>query len=158
MSTLDALGRELQSTWLREIPLAAAMAVEIASCTRAELVVRAPATPNRNLHGTAFAGSLFSLCALTCWGAVWLSLEQRGLAGAIVLADGRIRFRRAVRDELLCRCRPDLAAIDQALAALAATGRASLSLTCTIDQDGKHAVTFDGEYVAHSREAPNPRA
>jgi thioesterase domain-containing protein len=154
VSTLEALGRELQSTWLREIPLAAAIAVEVASCTRDELVVRAPLAPNRNVHGTAFAGSLFSVCVLTGWGATWLALEQRRLDGAIVVADSRIRYRKAVSGEILCRCRPDLGAIDRSLTALETTGRASLALVCTIDQDDKRAVTFEGEYIVHSRMEP----
>jgi len=157
VSTLDALARELHSTWLREIPLAAAMAIEIAACTPEELAVRAPLAPNRNLHGTAFAGSLFSLCALTAWGAAWLALRQRGLDGVLVLADSRIRFRKAVSGELLCRCRPDLSAVERSLAGLEATRRASFTLVCTIDQHGKNAVTFDGDYVVHSREQPHAR-
>jgi thioesterase domain-containing protein len=157
VSTLDQLGRELQSTWLREIPLAAAMAIEIASCARDELVVRAPLAPNRNLHGTAFAGSLFSLCVLTGWGATWLALKQRGLDGAIVVADSRIRYRKAVSGDIVCRCRPDLALIERSLARLAATGRADVPLVCTIDQDDKRAVTFEGEYVVHSKKEPNLR-
>jgi len=158
VSTLDALAHELQSTWLREIPLATAMAVEIASCTPEELVVRAPLAPNRNLHGTAFAGSLFSLCALTAWGAAWLALRRRGLDGVLVLADGRIRYRKAVSGELVCSCRPDLAAVEQSLAGLEARGRASLTLVCTIDQHAKQAVTFVGEYVVHSQQAAHARA
>jgi thioesterase domain-containing protein len=158
VSTLDALGRELQSTWLREIPLAAAMAVEVVACAREELLVRAPLAPNRNLHGTAFAGSLFSLCALTGWGATWLALKQSGLDGAIVVADSRIRYRKAVSGDILCRCRPDLAIIERSLAELEATGRASLPLVCTIDQDDKRAVTFEGEYVVHSKKGPSARA
>ena len=158
VSTIEQLGRELQSTWLREIPLAAAMAVEVASCTRDELVVRAPLAPNRNLHGTAFAGSLFSICVLTGWGATWLALERRGLDGTIVVADSRIRYRKAVGGDIVCRCRVDLAAVEQSLAALEAQGRASLELVCTVDQDGKRAVTFDGEYVVHSKKEPHARA
>jgi thioesterase domain-containing protein len=158
VSTLDALGRELQSTWLREIPLAAAMAIEVASCARDELVVRAPLAPNRNVHGTAFAGSLFSLCVLTGWGATWLALRQRGLGGAIVVAESRIRYRRAVSGDIVCGCRPDLAVVERSLAGLAATGRASLPLVCTIDQDDKRAVTFEGEYVVHSKKEPHARA
>jgi thioesterase domain-containing protein len=115
--------------------------------------VRAPLGPNRNLHGTAFAGSLFSVCVLTGWGAAWLALEQRGIEGVIVVSDSRIRYRKAVTGELVCRCRPDLALVEQRLAGFAQSGRASLPLACTIDQDGKHAVAFDGEYVVHRKHA-----
>jgi thioesterase domain-containing protein len=157
VSTLDELGRELQSAWRREIPLAAALAIEVASCTREELVVRAPLAPNRNLHGTAFAGSLFSICVLAGWGATWLALKQRDFRGAIVVADSRIRYRKAVSGDILCSCRPDLAVVEQRLAGFATSGRATLPLACTIDQDDKRAVAFDGEYVVHAQEEPHAR-
>ncbi len=149
VTTFDALGRELQSTWQREIPLAASLAIEVAVCARDELALRAPLAPNRNLHGTAFAGSLFSVCVLTGWGAAWLALEQRGIEGVIVVSDSRIQYRKAVTGDLVCRCRPDLDLVEQRLASLTQSGRASLPLACTIDQDGKRAVAFDGEYVVH---------
>jgi len=149
VTTFDALGRELQSTWLREIPLATSLAIEVVSCARDELAVRAPLAPNRNLHGTAFAGSLFSICVLTGWGATWLALAQRGIEGSIVVSDSRIQYRKAVTGDLVCRRRPDLELVEQRLAALAQSGRATLPLACTIDQDGKRAVAFEGEYVVH---------
>ena len=154
MTTVDPFGRELQSTWAHEIPLANALAIEVASCTPEEVVVRAPLAPNRNLHGTAFAGSLFAVCVLTGWGAAWRALKARGSEGLIVVADSRIRYRKAVTGELVCVCRPDADDVEQRLAALAASGRASLPLVCTIDQDGKRAVSFEGEYVVHTREGP----
>jgi thioesterase domain-containing protein len=119
VTTFDALGRELQSTWQREIPLAASLAIEVAVCARDELAVRAPLAPNRNLHGTAFAGSLFSVCVLTGWGAAWLALEQRGIEGVIVVSDSRIQYRKAATGDLVCRCRPDLDLVEQRLASLA---------------------------------------
>jgi thioesterase domain-containing protein len=154
MTALDALGRELQATWLREIPLVAALAIEVASCTPEELVVRAPLAPNRNLHGTAFAGSLFSICVLTGWGAAWRALKERAIEGLIVVADSKIRYRKAVSGDILCRCRPEPDDVEQRLAELAAFGRASLPLVCTIDQDGKRAVTFEAEYIVHTKHEP----
>jgi len=134
------------------------MAIEVASCARDELVVRAPLAPNRNVHGTAFAGSLFSICVLTGWGAAWLALRRRGLDGAIVVADSRIRYRKAVNGDVVCRCRPDPAVVEQSLAELQAHGRATLRLVCAIDQDDKRAVTFEAEYVVHSTKGPHLRA
>jgi thioesterase domain-containing protein len=154
MATVDPLARELQETWAREIPLANALAIEVDSCTPEGIVVRAPLAPNRNLHGTAFAGSLFAVCVLTGWGAAWRALKARAAEGLIVVADSRIRYRRAVTGELFCRCCPDAEDIEQRLAGLAASGRASLPLVCTIDQDGKRAVIFEGEYVVHTKKEP----
>jgi thioesterase domain-containing protein len=150
VKSFDEIAAELQATWHREIPLAAAMQVSVASCASDEIAVRAPLIPNRNLHGTAFAGSLFSVCVLTGWGMTWLALQRRSLTGVIVVADSRIRYRKAVGSEILCRCRVEASLLDESLEPLAASGRASLPLACTIDADGKAAVTFEGKYVVHA--------
>jgi thioesterase domain-containing protein len=147
---LAALCRELESTWHREIPLAAAMSIAVAGYDGRTLTVRAPLQPNRNMHGTGFAGSLYSACVLTAWSAVWLALRERALAGIIVVADSTIQYRRAVAADLLCCCTPDSATLRAALDQLAANGRSSLGLTCSIDHDDKRAVTFTGKYVIHA--------
>jgi thioesterase domain-containing protein len=147
MGNLDKLCAELYSTWHAEIPLAAAMGVEVVTFAGDELTVRAPLAPNTNVHGTAFAGSLFSICVLTCWGRVWLALRKRGLAGQIVVADSQIKYRKAVTSEILCRCTFDDRAEHANLGKLATSGRAVLQLTCTIDGLDAPAVTFEGKYV-----------
>ena len=76
MTERTALLSELVATWHRDIPLTAAMGVVVESYDGLTLAVRAPLPPNRNLHGTVFAGSLFSVCALTGWGAIWLALAS----------------------------------------------------------------------------------
>ena len=118
------------------------MEIEAAGFSDGELVVRAPFTPNRNVHGTAFAGSLFTVCVLTAWGRTWLALRERGLDGLIVVADSRIDYRKAVTGDLVCRC---AAAPD--VDAFATTGRLTLTLACTVDGSRGPAVRFEGRYV-----------
>jgi thioesterase domain-containing protein len=151
MQTSAALCAELQSTWHREIPLAAAMGIEVVEFAADELTVRAPAAANVNLHGTAFAGSLFSICVLAGWGAVWLALRGAGISGRIVVVDSRIRYRKAVTGEIACRCRVDREAALPALAALVERGRVTLPLTCSIDCRGARAVDFTGDYAVRVR-------
>lgn len=153
MTTEDALREELQSTWVREIPLAAALGIEVATARDGELVVRAPLLPNRNLHGTAFAGSLYSVCVLTGWGAVWFSLRRAGLDGLIVATDCRIRYRRAVTDEIVCRCNLAPSAAERAAAELGATGRTELAVECIVGDERRQAVEFHGTYAIRA-EAP----
>jgi thioesterase domain-containing protein len=143
----EALCSELEATWRSESPLAAALDIRVTEFRDHVLRVRAPLPPNRNIHGTAFAGSLFSVCVLTGWGAVWLALRERGLTGDIVVADSRIRYRRAVAGEILCCCSTNARALDESLEQLGASGRANIPLVCTVDVDGRHAVTFEGSYV-----------
>jgi thioesterase domain-containing protein len=127
------------------------MGVEARAYDGGILTVAAPLAPNRNLHGTGFAGSLFSIAVLTGWGATWLALREHGLAGVIVVADSEIRYRKAVTDELVCRCEPDADALRTALAEHRERGRMKLTLECTIESAAKPAVIFTGTYVVHAR-------
>jgi thioesterase domain-containing protein len=142
--------RELEITWHRDIPLAAAMGICVQSYDGAVLAARAPLPPNRNVHGTAFAGSLFSLCVLTGWGTTWLKLRERGLTGTIVVAESRIQYRKAVTGDLVCRCAPDASALESGLAVFQSAGRLRIDLDCTIDVGDKRAVSFTGTYVVHA--------
>jgi thioesterase domain-containing protein len=144
-----SLATQLERTWHREIPLAAAMRIGVAECADEALLVRAPLAENINVHGTAFAGSLYSVCVLTGWGTVWLALERHGLSGRIVVANASIRYRRAVTGEILCRCELDRAAQQRFAEQLAAEKRAALTLECWIDGDNGRAVAFNGDYVVH---------
>jgi thioesterase domain-containing protein len=146
-----ALCNELTLTWHREIPIVAAMGMAVAGYDGRLLTVRAPLRPNRNVHGTAFAGSLSSACVLTGWGAIWLALRERGQHGVIYAAESTIQYRKGVYDDFLCRCPLDGAAIDAALVKLEAAGRASFELSCSIDGDDKPAVSFTGRYVVHAK-------
>lgn len=143
----DSVLATLARTWREEIPLAAAMRIEVDGFAGGELVVRAPLAPNRNLHHTAFAGALFSLCVLTAWGRVWLGLQERGATGLIVAADSRIEYRKAVTsDWVVCRCSGE-----PALDTYPTTGRASFTLEATVDGAGKPAVSFSSRFVVLAR-------
>jgi thioesterase domain-containing protein len=151
MTDLTALCRELETLWLNEIPVTTAMSVRIASYDGAVLTVHAPLAPNRNPHATAFAGSLYSVCVLTGWGAVWLAVQQRGIRAHVVAADSHIQYRRAVADEIVCTCSTEPNSFDARLAEVAAGGKARFELTCAIDSGGQRAVTFTATYAVHAR-------
>lgn len=150
MQDRTALSRELEETWHRDIPLAAAMRIAVRSYDGRALTVQAPLAANRNLHGTAFAGSVFSICVLAGWGATWLAWREHGSNGLIVVADSKIQYRRAVTGDLVCVCTPDTAVVAAALEQFRGVGRASLSLECTIDAGERRAVTFTGTYVVQA--------
>jgi thioesterase domain-containing protein len=127
------------------------MGVTVESYDGRSLAVRAPMQPNRNVHGTTFAGSLYSACVLTGWGAVWLALRERGLEGVIYAAESAVQYRKAVGGDFVCRCTTDPESLDAALEKFTQSGRASLDLACTIDHDGRRAVAFTGTYVVHAK-------
>jgi thioesterase domain-containing protein len=148
-----ALCNELTATWHREIPIVAAMEIAVERYDGESLAVRAPLQPNRNVHGTTFAGSLYTACVLTGWGGIWLALRERGLNGTIYAAESTIQYRKGVYGDFVCRCALDVAALEAALDKLAAGGRTSFELTCTIENDNKLAVNFTGRYVVHAKRA-----
>ena len=65
---LDVLAR----TWRTEIPITDAMDLGPVRFDDHGLTVRADLAPNVNVHGTAFAGSLYAIAALSGWGLVHL--------------------------------------------------------------------------------------
>jgi thioesterase domain-containing protein len=151
MKDRAALCDELTATWHREIPIVAAMGMTVDGYDGRSLTVRGPMQPNRNVHGTTFAGSLYSACVLTGWGAVWLALRERGLEGVIYAAESAVQYRKAVAADFICRCTTDAGQLDAGLTTFKESGRASFDLACTIDHDGKRAVAFTGKYVVHAK-------
>jgi thioesterase domain-containing protein len=153
MTDRIALCDELTATWHREIPIVAAMGMAVERYDGASLTVRAPMQPNRNVHGTTFAGSLYSACVLTGWGAVWLGLRERGLDGVIYAAESTVQYCKGVARDFFCTCVWDIDALKAGLDKFEATGRASFDIVCTIDSDNKRAVTFNGTYVVRAKHA-----
>ena len=154
MTDRTALCDELTATWHREIPIVAAMGVGRRQLRRpiADRARAAAAEPQRARHDVR--GSLFSACVLTGWGAVWLALRERGLAGVIYAAESTIQYRKAVAGDFVCRCTPDADALDARARAVRSrrAARASIS-SARSTSDDKRAVTFTGKYVVHAKHA-----
>lgn len=87
---------ELQRTWQEEIPISDQMGIKLFQYSGRTLEARASLNKNINLHGTMFAGSIFSLATLTGWGMIFLLLKEKELAGEIVLGDGNIHYHKPI--------------------------------------------------------------
>ena len=138
---------ELERIWHREIPISAAMGIHIARFADDVLETRAALAPNVNVHGTAFAGSLYAIAALTGWGAVWLALARQGIDGHIVIADGNIQYARPVAAEIVARCAFARADHEPAWRALADNGKCRFPLDVTIAGVADDAARFHGTYA-----------
>jgi len=138
---------ELERTWHDEIPISKAMGIRVGEFANDRLVVRAQLAPNINVHGTAFAGSLYAIAALCGWGMTWLQLKVRAIDGSIVIADGRIHYDRPVKSEIVASCRFSADEYAEALARLESEGKTRFPLECSIEADGVIAARFDGDYA-----------
>jgi thioesterase domain-containing protein len=141
----DDLCRALEQRWHLEIPISSAMGIEVVSFAEEELIVGAALTPNVNVHGSAFAGSQFSLASLCGWGQLHMQLARRGLDASIIFVDGRIECLKPVRADMVARCRLSEEAA-AALDGLASEGRGRCQLSARIESGGELAATFTGTY------------
>ena len=125
----------LETIWHSEIPISRAMGIRATGYDGSVLRARAGLAENVNVHGTAFAGSLYAIAALCGWGMTWLQLEERSLRGSIVIAEGHITYTRPVTGDIEVCCRFDPQEQAEALERLAATGKCRFALTVE-DPDG----------------------
>jgi len=146
---MDAYLTRLQRQLAEQVPLAQASGVRLAFDPAGAICAEAPFAPNRNMHGTAFGGSLYTV-SLVCGFAQtrWLT-EQAGLEAEIVVHRAQAEYHRPVRGPLIASIG---AAQTQSqhdfLRTLEHRGRARLALDITIDADDQRAFTLQASFAA----------
>lgn len=139
----------LEDTLHKEVPLTRDMGVRVEAHDGRELVFSADLAPNINIHGTAFGGSLYSICAVVCWGMLHLKFDEAGIEGHSVLGDARISYRRPVKSHIVARCQlPSDGSFETFIEAVKIGDRARFELVAEIYTNDKPAVTFTGSYSA----------
>ncbi len=136
---------DLQQTWHQTIPLSAFMQLQIMQFDGNLLACQAPLAPNKNLHHTMFAGSIYSLLTLTGWGLIWLQLQALGLQGDIVLADADIRYLAPVQQD--ARAQVQLLDAVGDLAVLTQGRRVRQQLLVRLTQGERLLAEFHGRFV-----------
>ena len=131
----------------KNIPITAAMGVEVESSNAEGLVLIAPLEPNHNHLGTAFGGSLSAIATLAGYGVVWLALGDPN--AHVVVGDGTLRFRRPVTKAIRAICvSPAPQVMQHFRDEFARTGKGRLRLEATIEENGEVAVEFEGTFIA----------
>jgi thioesterase domain-containing protein len=131
----------------RKIPITRAMGVRVEDYDGHRLVLTAPLDANVNHLGTAFGGSLNALALLSGYGLLWLELQDSECH--IVIRSSSISYDRPVTGEIRAICvRPENEALAQFKRTFDERGKARISLTATIEEQGTTAVRFQGIFVA----------
>ena len=151
MEQLDTntLTAQLQDIWHNEIPLSKDMDLSIVSFANNQLITRASLAPNVNVHGTAFAGSLYAVQALTGWGMVHLQTQMLGLDASILIAKGNIDYSRPVDQDIIAICQFD--GYESEIESLLKDGKARFDLKCAVGIGDSVASSFDGVYAVKIR-------
>jgi thioesterase domain-containing protein len=157
MQGAETFGREyLERRILTEFALAEHIGVSVESVTDRTLVLRAPLAANANYKGTAFAGSLFSLGALTGW--AWLTryIAQHDLAADAVIQASEIRYLAPVTGEFrACLHAPHPDDVAKFRKMLQRAGRGRIRLIVDVYDDTVLATQFEGVFAAALRDG-NP--
>lgn len=127
------------------IPISAGMDFRVRELATTHIRVSGGGPENVNVHNTAFAGSLYAICTLAAWGLVNSRLPDDA---ALVLAEGRIRYRAPVVGEILAECRVDAGVMQGFLGELRDRGRARIELDVRIDGATGAAVQYACELHA----------
>jgi len=145
MTDQAALCQDLQTLWHSDFPLSKAMDMRVVSFGDHTLTSRSSLAPNTNTHGTAFAGSLYAIEALTAWGLLYLELQLMGMDASIIHASGNIEFAKPVQEDIVAVSRFDAHA--EIRQQLQTAGKARLDLATSVHAGGDIASRFTGVYV-----------
>jgi len=98
---------DLQRKIRQAIPLSDAMEFHIDALSLGSIRVSAPLSPNSNIHGTGFAGSIYSAAILAGWALCTHILGEHKVDAELVVAKAEIRYRAPVTGDLQCRASAD---------------------------------------------------
>ncbi len=111
--------------------------------------VSAPLPPNVNIHGTGFAGSIYSLAVLTGWALCTHILEQLELDADLVVAKAEIRYRAPVTGDFECYCQVDEVSRDTFVQGVVNQGKGIIELTIGVNE--QPAAELRATYCALAR-------
>ena len=131
----------LQQKIRESIPLSEAMQFTIDSLDNEAIRVSAPLEPNVNIHGTGFAGSIYSVAVLTGWALCTHILEDAGLDAELVVAKAEIRYRAPVSGELNCATTVDIGVRDAFLRTTREQGKGFLQLEIAVGDTPQAVLT-----------------
>lgn len=145
---MDSRCKILEELFYTRIPLTKSLGLRVTQYADGNLLVlAAPLKPNINIHGTAFAGSVYSVAALAGWGLLYLKLTDENLSGDIVIVKGGIVYSIPVRDKIEARCRfSDQSQFKRFRDTFSKKGKARIHLRSEVLSGSVVAASYDGDY------------
>ena len=146
MSAASALTSKIRAA----IPLSEAMQFSIDDLSLDGIRVSAPLEPNINIHGTGFAGSIYSLAVLTGWALCTHIIDELELDAELVVGRAEIAYRAPVTGALECRCATEAAQRDAFLAEFRDRGKGRLVLDIAVGD--RPQASLHATFVAVARQ------
>ena len=135
------------------IPLCRAMQVGLGGVDETGLTLTAPLSENHNDKGSAFGGSLATLCTLSGWAAVSYLCRDAGLEVDMLVSRSHLNYRRQLTAPTLCATAKWPQDAQAFLAALKAgdPARTTVKATAGAPGVGEIAVEFSGRFYVWVR-------
>jgi thioesterase domain-containing protein len=142
--------KEFEAECRFDIPLLTAMQLSFVDYENLTLTMEAPLAPNINNKGTAFGGSIASICLFGGWAVSTLAFSDNDIHNTeIVVYKNEMTFERPARGHLVikARIRPD--DFETCLARLKANDPSRIRLDIYVDlfHDDKRCAAMKGLYV-----------
>jgi thioesterase domain-containing protein len=134
----------------QDIPLLNAMHLSFVSFENLTLTMEAPLAPNINNKGTAFGGSIASICLFGGWAVATLAFVDNDIHNTeIVVYKNEMTFERPARGHLLVNAfiKPDDFAACLARLKAKDAGRIRLDIHVELFHDDERCATMSGLYV-----------
>ncbi|MEM7564160.1 MAG: YiiD C-terminal domain-containing protein [Pseudomonadota bacterium] len=132
----------------RHIPLSRSMAFTIDTLEINHIIVSAPLEPNINIHGTGFAGSIYSTAILTGWALVTHVMEELEIEAELVVGKAEIRYRAPVTAKLECETDCEETSRQAFRESVLDSGKGSLDLVIRVCQK---AAEVKASFIAVAR-------
>lgn len=112
------------------------------------LSLSAPLDLNINDKGTAFGGSIASLCTITGWSMCWLIARQLDLECDMVVYESNMSYSRPITKDFIAEVSfPNEDQIQIIKAKMSEKNKAALELEVVINENEKECVKYTGKYA-----------
>lgn len=142
--------KEFEAECRAEIPLLNAMHLSFVDYDSLSLTMEAPLAPNINNKGTAFGGSIASICLFGGWAVSTLAFIDNGVHNTeIVVFRNEMTFERPARGHLTITAHIQPDDFEACLARLRANDRGRIRMNIHVDlfHDEVRCATMEGLYV-----------
>ncbi len=149
MSAKPHLAVQLQQILNEAIPLTNAMSINVTHVDSNTVFIEAPVdNVNVNIHGTAFAGSIYNVCGLSAWGLVHIRLLTENIAAEVVMAKGEISYLAPVRNRIKASCQLDENEFQAFKDRLVEKGKARITIIVNAREKDQLQASLEAHIVA----------
>ncbi|WP_271274308.1 YiiD C-terminal domain-containing protein [Aliamphritea hakodatensis] len=106
MASNSTAASSLEALLHREIPASKAFSIQVSSLDSGQICLEAPVAENNiNIHGTAFAGSIYSMSALAAWALMFDCMQRADCHADLVIAKANIQYQRPAVGSIIATTR-----------------------------------------------------